>query len=312
MSSPNRPDPRRFDLSLLRTLVAVVEERSTVKAARRLFVSQPTVSGNLSRLREAFGDELLVRNGRDLEPTVRALELLDTIKPHLEGLAEAVAAEMPFNLARDSRTFRLGCTDAVALAVLPALGAALRQEAPACDLVLRVGDYRALPAMLASGEVSSVLGFLKDDPPATAKAKVLARSPWVTLRDAATPPVRDLDDFCARPHALVTPLGDLSGFVDDELEQAGLKRRVVLGVTNFALLAASLPGTDLLATVPDFVAPRLAELAGLSVDDCPVAIPPVANSLAWRATVDRDPAERWFRSALEAAFRATIAEDKET
>lgn len=296
------PDPRRLDLNLLRVLVALVEERSTVRAGRRLFLSQPAVSGALARLREAFGDELLVRSGRALEPTARASELLAAVRPHLEGLAASVAAAAPFDPARDGRAFRLGCTDAVALAALPRLVPRLRSEAPGCDLVVRVGDYRMLPGMLASAEVSTVLGYLRDDPPATAKVRVLRHAPCMVVRDGASAPVGGLDAFCSRPHALVTPLGDLAGFVDERLATEGRSRRVTVGVASFALLLAVLPGSDLLATVPDFAARRLAALGGLAVEPCPVAIPPVTNTLAWRAATDRDPAERWFRDRVAEAF----------
>jgi LysR family transcriptional activator of mexEF-oprN operon len=299
------------DLNLLRVLVTVVEERSTVAAARRLFVSQPTVSGALARLRELVGDELLVRNGRALEPTARALELLDALKPHLEGIDGALKAATPFDPASDERLFRLGCTDAVAFALLPRLTAALRSAAPRCSLSVRVGDFRVLPGMLASGEISTALAFLRESPPATAKVKVLRHSPWVVLRDNGQPALEGLDDFCARPHALVTPSGDLSGFVDEALKDAYRSRRVALGVSSFSLLLAVLPGSDLIATVPDFLAPRLAALGGLNIEPCPVAIPLVTNTLAWRAAADRDPAERWLRSLVQDTF-AAASDHKET
>jgi LysR family transcriptional activator of mexEF-oprN operon len=294
--------PSSIDLNLLRTLIAVVEERSTVAAARRLFVSQPTVSGSLARLRQILGDELLVRNGRLLEPTARAVEILDAVKPHLEAIDGALTASTPFDPATDARLFRLGCTDAVAFALIPRLTTGLRTMAPECSLSVRIGDFRVLPGMLASGEISTALAFLREDPPATAKVKVLRKSPWAVLRDSSRPALQGLGDFCARPHALVTPSGDLSGFVDDALQETGRSRRVALGVSSFSLLLAALPGSDLIATVPDFVAPRLAQLGGLAIDSCPVAVPLVTNTLAWRAAADRDPAERWFRGLVQDAF----------
>lgn len=293
-----------FDLNLLRTFVALIEERSTVGAAQRLFLSQPTVSGTLARLREVLDDELLVRNGRAMEPTPRALELLEAVRPHLDGLSAALAERQAFDPEKDARVFRFGCTDAVALAALPDLSATLRQHAPRSSLVVRVGDYRTLPGMLATGEISTALAYLRDDPSATAKVKVLRHSPWVVLRDPSGPALDGLDDFCRRPHALVTPMGDLSGFVDEELARDGRTRRIALGLSSFALLLTVLPGSDLVATVPDFVAERIASMAHLAVDPCPVAVPLVTNRIAWRAAADRDPAERWFRERVIDAFKA--------
>jgi LysR family transcriptional regulator, mexEF-oprN operon transcriptional activator len=296
-----------LDLNLLATLVAVVEERSTVAAAQRLHLAQSTISGSLAKLRVIFKDELLVRNGRNLEPTTRALELLDAAKPHIEALVQAVTTVLPFDPKADQRVFRFGCTDAVALTLLPLLIPKLRERAPLCDIVVRLGDFRALPGMLSSGEVSSALAFFRDAPPATAKIKALLHSPWVVVRDARLPPVAGIDDYCERAHALVTPVGDLSGFVDQQLESIGRKRRVAVGVTSFAMLIGVLPGSDLVATVPDFVGYQLAKL-GFAVEPSPIAIPTITNSLCWRAAMDRDPAEKWFRALVTECFLQTLPE----
>lgn len=296
--------PHRLDLNLVAALVVLIEERSTTAAARRLNLAQSTVSGILARLRDQFEDELLVREGRGLVPTRQAEALLAAAKPHLDGLVAAMGAATPFDPATGARAFRLGCTDAVALMLLPALTAALRRDAPGCDLAVRVGDYRTLPGMLLSGEATLAVGYLREDPHASAKRRVLRHAPWVVLRDRSSPPVRGIDDFCARPQALVTPQGDLSGFVDDQLRALGRRRRVVLGLSSFALILGALPGTDLVTTVPDFVAGRLAEMGGLAMDPCPVAVPPVTNAMAWAASTDRDPAERWFRDRVAAVFAA--------
>ncbi|MEM7487826.1 MAG: LysR family transcriptional regulator [Pseudomonadota bacterium] len=289
-----------LDLNLISALVVLIEERSTTRAAERLGLAQSTVSGTLARLREITGDELLVRQGRGLAPTARAEALLAAARPHLDALIAAIGTVTPFDPATDARTFRLGCTDAVALAILPALSRALRAAAPHCDLVIRIGDYRSLPGMLSTGEIATALAYLRDDPPALARIKVVRRSPWQVLRDADTAPVPDIDAFCARPHALVTPSGDLSGFVDDGLD--GRTRRVVAGLPGFALLPSVLRGSDVIATVPDFVATALTRDGGLATDPCPVEIAPVVNRMAWRQTGHADPAEAWFRAQVAAAF----------
>lgn len=297
--------PRNLDLNLLRTLLALVEERSTTRAGKRLFLSQPAVSGALARLRTHFGDELLVRNGRALEPTARALELLEAIRPRLIALEAALTEATPFDPTSDARVFTFGCTDAVAMTVLPSLTASMRTDAPHCDLSVRVGDFRSFPAMLASGEASTVVGYLRDDPPSSVRVKVLRRSSWLVVRDAATPSAESLDDFCARPHVLVTPSGDLEGFVDSALAELGRKRRVMLGLTSFALLPSVLRGGPLIATVPDFVAGSLEREGGLRAGPCPLDLPEVVNTLAWSAATHRDPAAMWFRERVETAMRAT-------
>jgi LysR family transcriptional activator of mexEF-oprN operon len=248
-----RPDEsglRRMDLNLLPVFVALMRERSVTRAARALFLSQPATSAALARLRAAFRDELLVRNGNALEPTPRAEALLAELEPALRGVAGAMAGATPFDPATDARTFRLGWSDDVAIAAMP-LVHRLRGAAPNCRLVLRAANYRTIPAMLDSGEIGTAVGFMSDDLPAAAKQRVLRRGGFRVLRDAASPGPVDLDAYCARPHVLVTPRGDLAGFADTALARLGRERRVVVGLPDFGLLRRVLLGTDLLCTVSD-------------------------------------------------------------
>lgn len=296
------PGFEQIDLKLIAALIALIEECSTTRAARRLHLAQSTVSGTLARLREVFEDELLVRQGRGLVPTARALELLDAVRPHYEGLAMALGEVRSFDPATDTRVFRLGCTDSFAFAALPHLTRTLRSKAPHCDLSVRIGDYRTMPDMLSSGEATTVAGYLRQDATATAKTRLLRNAPWVVVRTADAAAIQGIDDFCARPQALVTPMGDLSGFVDDQLASIGKKRRIAMGLSSFALILATLPGTDLITTVPDFVAHALTRHADFAIDPCPFAVPTVRNTLTWSATAHRDPAEIWFREAVSTAF----------
>lgn len=297
-------NPDRIDLNLLHLLRVLLDAGSVSLAAGRLRLSQPTVSEALSRLRAHFGNELFVREGRGFVPTLFARELVETMRPHLDGLFGAARAAVAFDPSVSRHVFRLGCTDAAAFAILPELSRTIRQEAPCCEIVVRTGDYRLLPGLLASGEIDAALGYLRDAAPNSAKIKVLRHSAWVVLRDKSQSPLGGLDDFCARPHVLVTPSGELSGFVDEGLAKHGRQRSVIMGVTAFALLLSILPGSDLLATVPEFVATKLASLGSLAIEPCPVAIPLVANSLAWRIVTDREPAERWFREEVTRIFNA--------
>ncbi|HJN24669.1 MAG TPA: LysR family transcriptional regulator [Rhodospirillales bacterium] len=291
-----------LDLNLLFVLIVLVDECSTVRAARRLRLAQSTISGTLGRLRKIFGDELLVRNGRTLEPTARALELVRVTKPHIEALSTAVGAKMEFEPARSHREFRIGCTDGVAISMLPDLTRVLREAAPNCNLVVRIGDYQTLPDMLASGEISTALGYLRNSPPAKAKVKVLRTSSWVVLHDINQLPVRDVDDFCSRPQAIISPLGDLTGFVDDQLNELGRTRRVVISLSSFSLLLATIPNSDLITTIPDFIAEKLACFCNLKITPCPVRVPLVKNTMAWSTVIDNDPAEQWFRSQVLKVF----------
>jgi LysR family transcriptional regulator, mexEF-oprN operon transcriptional activator len=297
---------RRLDLNLLPVFAALMRERSVTRAGQALFLSQPATSAALVRLREALKDELLVRNGRVLEPTARATQLLAELEPCLDTLARTLGEATPFDPATDHRIFRVGCTGDVAVALLPVFSARLRELAPRCDLVLRQADYRTIPRMLDSGEIgTAVASYMEDDLPASAKQRAVRsgrRGGFLVVRDAVTPGPVDLDAYCARPHVLVTPGGDLHGFADEALEALGRSRRVLLGLPDYALVRRAVLGTDLLCTLPAFMAEALVASGGFAADPLPFERPGTASRaeirMAWRATVDQDPAEEWLRARL--------------
>jgi LysR family transcriptional activator of mexEF-oprN operon len=294
---------RSLDLNLLAVFATLMEERSVTRAGERLGLSQPATSGALARLRETFRDPLFIRTGRSFEPTARALALMDRLAPAMAALAEAVAPAIPFDPATDRRDFRIACQDDIAIPLLPRLMPVLAAEAPFCTLTVRRGDWKTIPAQLEKAEVSTALGYMADDLPANAKRRTVVNGHFVVLRADSDPAPIPLDTYCARPHVLVTPAGDLRGRADEALAALGRSRRVVLGLTDFALLPSVLAGTDLVATVPDFVAETLAAQGGLRIDPTPFQPPPAIITMAWRGAADGDPAERWLRGHIIAALR---------
>ena len=299
---PEESGLRRLDLNLLPVFVALMRERSVTRAGQALFLSQPAASAALARLRAAFHDELFVRNGNALEATPRAESLMAELEPALRAVAGAVAGATPFDPAMDGRVFRIGWSDDVAIAALPRLLPLLREAAPHCRLVLRNANYRTVPAMLESGEIGTAVCFM-DELPATAKQRVLRRGNYRVLRDAASPGPVDLDSYCARPHVLVTPRGDLTGFADDALEQLGRSRRVVLGLPDFGVLRQVLLGSDLLCTVSDALAEALLARGSdagrrLAADPLPFQREDWTVRMAWRGVLDHDPGEAWLRARI--------------
>lgn len=168
-------------------------------------------------------------------------------------------------------------------------------------LVVRRVNYILMPGLLASGEISIGVSYTADLP-ANAKRKVLRRSLPKLLRADSVPGSLSLDDFCARPHALVSFAGDLSGFIDEELEKLNRKRHVVLAVPQFNGLGTLLAGTDILATVPDYAAEALTAAGGLRAEDPPLPVRTFELHMAWRGSQDNDPGERWLRSRIQMFF----------
>src|SRR5712691_2097343 len=120
MSLMHKVHLRNFDLNLLVLLHALLEERHITRAAERSFLSQSAMSRALERLREMFGDPLLVRNGRGYERTVRGervLRELESIMPRLEAMVRGEE----FDPARSQERFRVAMTDHGSMVLMPAL-----------------------------------------------------------------------------------------------------------------------------------------------------------------------------------------------
>lgn len=291
----NRNDLRRVDLNLLIVFETLMHERSVTRAAEKLFLGQPAISAALSRLRTLFDDPLFVRTGRSMEPTARAQEIFAHLSPALDSISTAMSRASEFDPATSTAVFRIGLSDDVEFGLLPPLLRRLRAEAPGIVPVApRQLSIDAEPAGL--GEISVGVSYT-DELPANAKRKTVRRSKPKILRADSAPGQLTLDDYCARPHALVSFAGDLSGFVD-ELEKFGRKRKVVLAVPQFNGLGTLLAGTDIIATVPDYAAQALIAAGGLRAEDPPFETRAFELSMAWRGAQDNDPAERWLRSRI--------------
>jgi LysR family transcriptional regulator, mexEF-oprN operon transcriptional activator len=252
-------------------------------------------------LRNLFDDPLFVRTGRSMEPTARAIEIFALLSPALDSISTAVSRASEFDPATSTSVFRIGLSDDVEFALLPLLLKRLRAEAPGIVLVVRRVNYILMPPLLASGEISVGVSYTSR-PAGQRQTQVLRRSLPKLLRADTVPGSLSLDDFCARPHALVSFAGDLSGFIDEELEKLGRKRHVVLAVPQFNGLSTLLAGTDIIATVPDYTAEALTAAGGLRAEDPPLDTQSFELHMAWRGSQDNDPGERWLRSRIQMFF----------
>jgi LysR family transcriptional activator of mexEF-oprN operon len=294
----NRNELRKADINLLVVFETLMQERNVTRAAEKLFLGQPAISASLNRLRRLFNDPLFVRIGKRMEPTARASEIMRHLSPALDAVSLALSVTQAFDPASSTTTFRIGLSDDVEFGLLPPLLRTLRDEAPKVTFVVRHVDYRRVPELLASGEITVGITQTRELP-ANAKRKQLRRiHPRVLRADRPTAPLT-LDEYCSRPHVLVSHNGHTSGIVDEWLAAIGRTRRVVLSVPQFSVLPALLRGTELLAGLPDYTASAMA-ISGLFFEEpLPFEAPTLDLSMVWLSVMDSDPAERWLRSRLE-------------
>ena len=293
----NRNDLRHADINLLVVFETMMRERNVTRAGERLFLCQATVSSALGRLRSMFNDPLFIRTGRVMEPTARAEEIHARLAPALEGIALALSCSQAFDPRTSDASFHVGLSDDVEYALLPRLMKHLRIEAPNVTLVVHRVDQWQLPQLLVSGDISVGISLARDLP-ANSRCRSLRPMQSMLLRaDAAAGPVT-LDEFCQRPHVVVSTQGNVSDNVDRILARHGRRRRVVLAVPQFSALPALLDSSDMLAIVPDYVAQEMVRLEGLRADYAPLPLPSPDLSMAWRGTSHADPRERWLRSCF--------------
>ena len=290
MSSP--------DLNLLVTLDVLLAEGSVARAARRLRLSPSAMSRALARLRTATGDPLLVRAGRGLVPTPRALDLRDRVRGLVEDAQSVLRPVEQLDLACLVRTFTLRCSDGFVENFGPALMARLTREAPGVRLrFVPKPDRDSGP--LRHGTVDLEIGVVGETTVPEVRTQALFRDRFVGVVRRGHPLARGRMTparYTAGRHILVSRRGLESGPLDEALEVQGLERQVVIIVGGFAAALALVRGTDLIASVPERHTGNLR--AGLHSFSLPVVLPKVTVSLLWHPRLDADPAHRWLRSCL--------------
>jgi DNA-binding transcriptional LysR family regulator len=302
---------RTFDLNLLKVFDEVMAERSLTKAAKRLSLTQPAVSNALRRLREALGDELLLRQGRSLQPSARALELWPSVRAALQSLQGALVPSV-FNPSTADNAFVLAMADATAAELMPGLVAVLGEEAPGVNLrvlPLTTRDPRKLlddgHADLAIGHFPAALADL------TARAQVgdavsflhhrLFQGDYVCVMRQGHPFASGrltLDRFCSARHMLVSFSGRAFGFVDEALALKGRTRRVVLTVNQFFTAGKVVANSDLLTVLPRHFINVTGFADQLVQRELPFEVPTVQVDALWHHRQDASSAHVWLRAKV--------------
>jgi DNA-binding transcriptional LysR family regulator len=302
---------RTFDLNLLKVFDVVMSERNLTRAARHLALTQPAVSNALRRLRETLGDDLLVRKGRSLEPTPRALELWPAVRDTLQKLQGALLPSV-FEPATATTTFELTMADATAAELLPGLVEAIATQAPGVSLRvvplttrdprrlldegkadLAIGHFPAvmtdLTARVQSGETPSYRHhrlFVGDYVCVMRQGHPLARGPLT------------LDHFCAARHLLVSFSGRAFGFIDEALAAVGRSRHVVLTVNQFFTAGKVVTHSDLLTVLPRHFVKVTGFADQLVQRELPLNVSPIQVDALWHQRKDADNAHAWLRTQI--------------
>ncbi|MQB17327.1 LysR family transcriptional regulator [Pseudomonas lactis] len=286
------------DLNLLITLDVLLAEGSVARAAQRLRLSPSAMSRALARLRAATGDPLLVRAGRGLVPTPRALQLREQVSQLVQDAHAVLRPAHTLDLGEVVRTFTLRTSEEFVERFGPALLARIAQDAPGVRLrFVHKSDKHS--ALLRDGGVDLETGVVDVGASPEVLTQALFRDRLVGVVREGHPLSRgplSAARFAQGQHVYVSRRGQDRGQIDDALEAQGLVRQVSIVVAGFNTAIALARGTDLIASVPEryiTVPPR-----GLHCFELPVTLPPFTVAMLWHPRQDADLAHRWLRTCL--------------
>lgn len=294
---------KQFDLNLLKAFDALFDEQSVTKAADRLAITQPAMSGILTRLREGFDDPLFVRVQRGVQPTELAETLAPLIKQILQR-AEQLLQPAAFEPQQAELTLKIVGTDYALQAVVQPLILRLRQLAPKIKIAFLALNNAEIQRQLEQGLVDFALMTPEFSAP-NLYAKTLYAEHYICAvgnqHPLAQQKMLSLQQFCQTDQLLVSYQGgSFSGVTDQALAEQGLTRNVVLSIQHFSAVTDLLRQTDLLAVVPQ----KLVEnLNGITTFPPPVAITGFHKTLVWHQRTHHSPAHCWVREQIVELFK---------
>lgn len=286
------------DLNLLVTLDVLLAEGSVAAAARRLRLSASAMSRALQRLREVTGDPLLVRAGRGLVPTPRALELRGQVGAIVDGANAILRPAETLDLSTLVRRFTLRTSEGFVETFGPRLIAQVARDAPGVTLQF-LGKPDKESAPLREGEVDIETGVIDLTTAPEMRALPLFEDRWVGVARAGHPVLEGRltpERYAAAEHVQILRRGLHSAEIDEAMRATGHERRIATIVNGFASAIALARDTDLVATVPERHTEGLRW--AMRTFALPVGIAPFTLSMLWHPRMDADLAHRWLRASV--------------
>lgn len=290
MSSP--------DFNLLVYLDVLLAEGNVARAARRLRLSPSAMSRALARLRQTMGDPLLVRAGRGLVLTPRALELREMVSQLVQDAESVLRPVEKLDLKSVVRTFTIRTSEGFVENFGAELIALVNEEAPDVQLCF-VQKPNKDSAPLRDGTVDLEIGVVGMTTSPEVRTQKLYRDRLIGVvrmghplsQGEITPSI-----FSIGKHISVSRRGESLGQVDEALKQFGLEREIVTIVGGFSTALALARVSDLIATVPERHTENLR--AGMYSFLLPFPTPEITVSMLWHPRLDADLAHRWLRGLV--------------
>lgn len=301
----NEKNIARIDLNLFVVFEAIYREGSISRAANRLNLTQPAVSHALARLRDRLDDPLFVRRGHQMVATPRARSLADPVREALIGLQHCLSGEQAFDPSSARRTFVLGLRDGLEACVLPPLMRYIEQYAPGIEIQSVTVARRDLARELAVGRLDMAMDVQLPSAAEVQQQALMDASLVVLMRKEHPLAGGTLTSkrYLDARHVLVSSRRRGPGLEDFGLAQLGLKRELGLRCQHYQAAFEVVAGTDLLLTLPQMLAQRLAGGDRFVSRKLPVALPSMGLYLYWHRDLESDAAHVWLRDLFVRGLR---------
>lgn len=293
-------DLKDIDLNLLVIFNQLLIEKKVSKVAENLGLGQPAVSNALARLRKLFGDELFLRTSSGMQPTPFADQLAESIGYALGMIHGAINAKNSFDPATSKRRFSVGMTDIGEIYFLPLLMEKLQKVAPAVSISTIRSTTINLKDAMEAGHIDLAVGLLPQLKAGFFQRRLFTQQYVCMFRQGHPLDKKKIlpSEFFAADHVAIVSTGTGHGMVDEILDKNSPQRTVRLTVPHFVAVGHILQSTNLVATVPERFAERMAKPFGLKHVPHPVKLPQIAINLFWHAKYHKDPANQWLRGLL--------------
>ena len=301
----------KVDLNLLVYLDVLLRECNVTRAAEELSISQPAMSNSLRRLRDLFGDPILVRTSEGMTPTDRAIELQPLVRTVLAAAEQAILPKTDFDPAASRRIFRIMASDYTEATLVPALLSRLRKQAPKIRLDIMTPSDVSFHDV-ERGKVDLVINRFDTLPQSFHQVRLWDDSfSCVVSAQNAIIKNWNLESYLKAKHVWVSKTGmgvgvgmstdDVQrlGWVDDALHKIDVKRDIALFTRHYQAALRLAEQDDLVVTLPSMAARQLENNPNVKILEPPFNIPRMRLKMVWSPLLQHDPGHRWIRQLIK-------------
>lgn len=296
---------RRLNFELLEHFEALMRERHVSRAAVSMGIGQPAMSAALARLRDIFGDPLLVRTGQGMVTTERAHEIAVLVREMFDLAERSLSPSASvFDPGKAQAVVTIAASEGIAWLVVPSLMRFLRCHAPGVQIRVQPSDNRRIREYLEESRSDIALSFVQSPPP-NLRSSPLYPQRVCSIVSRDHPRIREqlsIEDFVAFPHVSwgtdAIPFPAIEIMVDEAVQAMGYQRKIGLRVPSLLLTPSAVASTDMIATLPERIARRQQDVLPIRIFVPPMELAPTDIRMFWHERTHRDPLMVWLRQIL--------------